>query len=265
MNQLSEKKYWDNVIEKKSVNFGEVSKLPIIKNIALWFYNWEFFRICKKYIKSEYKTSFEVGCAPGNYLIQLYRFFSLTPCGVEYSKVWVDSIIKNFSLNHIDASGIVLWDFFDPTFIKENTEKYDVVYSMGFIEHFDNPQEAIDNHFHLAKKWGIVVITLPNLYYLNKYFVEKSFLDIHNLNIMRTDLLAPYFTWREVLENRYFWGFFNFWGFIFSNPILEKLRLVFFVLQRIIIDPILMVLSRIWINLSNRYTSPSMIIVCRKN
>ncbi len=265
MNELSEKKYWDNVIEKKSVNFTQLATFPIIKHIMLGFYNWEFFRICKKYLNTEAKNTFEVGCAPGNYLIQFYKLFSLSPCGVEYSKVWVDSIIKNFTENHIDASGIVHWDFFDKDFIEANKEKYDVVYSMGFIEHFDNPQEAIDNHFHLTKKWWIVVITIPNLYYLNKYFVEKSFLDIHNLNIMRTDLLAPYFQWREILENRYFWGFFNVWGFIFSNPILEKLRLVFFVLQRIIIDPILMVLSLVLINLSNRYTSPSMMIICRKN
>ena len=62
--ELSDKEYWNNVIEKKSVGFKSFVKLPIIRNMALGFYNWDFFKICRKYIKPEYRSIFEVGCAP---------------------------------------------------------------------------------------------------------------------------------------------------------------------------------------------------------
>lgn len=69
----------------------------------------------------------------------------------------------------------------------------------------------------------------------------------------------------ETLELKYFWWLFNIWQFSYENIIWENLRFFFFILQRIFIDPIFMVLYKLWINLSNKYTSPSIVMICRNN
>lgn len=263
-NKLSEKKYWDSVHKDKSVTTRRFFRLPGIKNIVMWFQNWQFYRICKKYIKKEYKNIFEIWCAPGNYLINFYKLFWLHPNGIEYSKDWVNMLYKNFERNNIKAN-IIHWDFFDKAFLESHKEAYDVVCSLWFIEHFNNPKEAIENHFKITKKWWLIIIVIPNLYYWNRYLTEKNILNIHNLHIMKLDVLKDVLKKHNIIKIKYFWWLFNIWLFSYKSKFLEKIRLFFFVLQRIIIDPISMMLCKIWIDLSNKYTSPSIIVICKKD
>ncbi len=264
MTNLSEKHHWDSVHKNNGMVLKNLLKFPIIKDILIWFHNWEFYKICSKYIKPAYQNIFEVGCAPGNYLIKFHELFWLHPNGIEYSEPWIQVLKENFTSNHIDAN-IIPWDFFDPHFLETNEWLYDVVYSMGFIEHFDNPSISIENHFKIAKKWGLVIVVIPNLTGINKVFTEKAILDIHNLSIMDNEVMKSLFEKYEILESWYLGWLFNIGLFCYKNPILEKIRFFFFMIQRLFIDPIYMILYKIWINFSNKYTSPSLIVVCRKN
>lgn len=263
-NKLSEKKYWDSVHKDKSVTTRGFFKLPLIKNIVTWFNNRELYKICEKYFKKKYKNIFEIWCAPGNYLIKFNELFWLQPNGIEYSQDWVNILNKNFKKNNIQWN-IIHWDFFDKNFLKSNKEKYDIVYSLWFIEHFDNPEESIENHFKIAKKWGLVIIIIPNILYINKFFVEKNIVKIHNLETMRMENLQKLFKKYNPKELKYFWWLFNIWLFSYTNKFLEKIRFLCFVLQRTLIDPIFMILYKLWLNFSNKYTSPSIIIICEKN
>jgi len=262
--KLSEKKYWDDVHKDNSVTTRSFFNLPIIKNIVIGFHNWELYTTCKKYIKKEYKNIFEVWCAPGNYLIQFHKLFWLHPNGIEYSKDGVDILKRNFKKNNIE-SNIIYGDFFDKEFLELHKEKYDITYSLWFIEHFSDPSITIENHFKITKKWWLIIIVIPNLYYLNKYFTTKEVLSIHNLNIMKLDTLKKTIKNHEILELKYFWWPFNIWQFSYKNFLWEKIRFFFFIIQRIFIDPIFMILFKLGINLSNKHTSPSIIIICRKN
>lgn len=264
MTNLSEKQHWDDVHINNGVILKNLLRFPIIKNILIWFHNWEFYKICSKYIEPNHKNVFEIGCAPGNYLIKFHELFGLHPSGIEYSEPWVKVLEENFSTNNIEAN-IISWNFFDANFLNSNEWVYDIVYSIGFIEHFDDPSVSIDNHFKITKKWWLVVIVIPNLSYLNKVLTEKSILDIHNLGIMDIEILKKKFDKYEVVEYWYLWWLFNIWLFSYKNRILEKIRFTFFIVQRLFIDPIFMILYKIWINFSNKYTSPSLIIVCKKN
>ena len=82
---------------------------------------------------------------------------------------------------------ILCEDIFQTTF---EDESFDIVYSMGLIEHFESPAEIIDAHIKLLKKGGILIITIPN-YKDSLYFTllkilgkEKKLLETHNLSIM---------------------------------------------------------------------------------
>lgn len=259
---LSEKKYRNSVHKHRSVMTKSIFSLPIIRHIVVWFHNWELYTTCKKHIKKKYETIFEIWCAPWNYLIQFYKMFWLQPNGIEYSKDGVDILKRNFKKNNI-KSNIIDGDFFDTKFLTSNKEKYDVTYSLWFIEHFSDPSVAIENHFKITKKWWLVIIVIPNLYYLNKHFTTKEVLNIHNLNIMRLNALKKTIKNHEILELKYFWWLFNIWLFSYKSFVWEKIRFFFFILQRIFIDPIFMILFKLWINLSNKYTSPSIIAICR--
>lgn len=261
--KLSEKEYWDGVHKDKSVTTRSFFKLRGIKNIVMWFNNREFYRICKKHFKKEYKNIFEVGCAPGNYLIKFNELFWLQANGIEYSQDWVNILNKNFKKNNIQWN-IIHWDFFDKKFLEENEEKYDIVYSIWFIEHFDNTQEVIDNHFKIAKKWGTIIIVIPNLCYVNKCLTTNKVLNICNLDIIHLDQIKIYLKKYKTLEIRYFWWLFNIWLFSYTNKFLEKIRFMFFIVQRLFFDPICILLSILWVNLNNKYASPSIIAICKK-
>lgn len=58
---------------------------------------------------------------------------------------------------------ILTWERGDVTNLKTKNKDFDLVYSVGLIEHFDhiNTFKAIESHFNLCKSGGYVFITFP--------------------------------------------------------------------------------------------------------
>lgn len=77
--------------------------------------------------------------------------------------------------------------------LKEN--HFDVVYSLGVIEHYENPRPLIDAHLRLTKPGGLVLIAIPNYTGIHRrlqsYF-DPNNLDIHNLELMNSDALRSH-------------------------------------------------------------------------
>ncbi|MDP2730268.1 MAG: methyltransferase domain-containing protein, partial [Dehalococcoidales bacterium] len=105
--------------------------------------------------------------------------------------------------NNLKTSGVVgtilHQDIFQTSFQEES---FDIVYSMGLIEHFADPNRIIEAHIKLLKKGGTLIITVPNLkgslsHALNKMMgKEKTLLATHNLEIMDKNSL------HHLLRNR---------------------------------------------------------------
>jgi len=72
-----------------------------------------------------------------------------------------------------------------PTFYSE--QKYNFVFSPGFIEHFEDTFDVIKRHVDILSPQGTLLIILPNFLGLNgwiqKTFDRKKF-DAHNLDFM---------------------------------------------------------------------------------
>jgi 2-polyprenyl-3-methyl-5-hydroxy-6-metoxy-1,4-benzoquinol methylase len=70
---------------------------------------------------------------------------------------------------------------------------FDFVYSVGVIEHFDDPRDVIGRHLMLVRPGGTALMTVPNyggVYgRLQRYFDAKN-LECHNLNMMTGGALA---------------------------------------------------------------------------
>jgi 2-polyprenyl-3-methyl-5-hydroxy-6-metoxy-1,4-benzoquinol methylase len=256
MEKLTTKQYWNNVHNTNFIRYSDMFQ---------GLQNYEFYKTFEKSSKvSHLKTVLEVGCSPANYLVNLNKKFELEPYGMDYSDTGVIKSKQNFKLNNLNPENIIEADLFDKDFITHHESKYDIVYSIGFIEHFDDPSEAIANHFKLVKYEGLVIITIPNKRYINSLFSSKKNLGMHNLSIMSIPKLKELFKDYDVLDIKYSGGLFNIGQFHYDNWLLEKIRFMFFLGQRLTLDPLFILLNRLGINLSNKYSSPQIIVVAMR-
>jgi len=114
---------------------------------------------------------------------------------------------KNYKVGEIKRL-----DFFD----LDLNNKYDLVYSFGFIEHFINWEDVLSKHARLVNNGGTLIITTPNFYgFFQKYFhknFDKNSFDKHNIESMNpikweSELRSLDF---EIIHSGYF-GPINFW------------------------------------------------------
>jgi 2-polyprenyl-3-methyl-5-hydroxy-6-metoxy-1,4-benzoquinol methylase len=145
-------------------------------------------QLLKAYINPQMSV-LEIGCAPGKQLAWVAKVLKAKVSGVDYSKRGIQ-----FSKNLFEALDI------DGDLRCENIElttflpgSFDVVYSIGFIEHFEDPAPIVRQHVTLLKPGGTALILIPDyrgIYgKLQSYFGSEKLL-IHNLNIMTCNTLA---------------------------------------------------------------------------
>lgn len=132
------------------------------------------------------RTAFEVGCAPGKWLAHICSKYGYIPHGIDYSDTGIVKTNERFKRNKLANPELVLGDFRKLI----SKERYDLVYSLGFIEHFNDPEEIFHLHVNLLKPGGLLVIGVPNFQGINKIIqqhLNPGILDDHNLNIMNHD------------------------------------------------------------------------------
>jgi SAM-dependent methyltransferase len=131
----------------------------------------------------------EIGCAPGKWLAFLAEEFGLEPSGIEFSPVGGAATLRNLELLGVKVGAIRSCDFFEVV----PDRQFDLVLSLGFIEHFTDVDEVIRRHLLWLKPGGLLVLGVPNFQGINwlvQYVLDPSILDKHNLNIMNPRYLA---------------------------------------------------------------------------
>lgn len=111
--------------------------------------------------KDSSKTVLEIGSFPGSYMWYFNHVFGYQPYGVEYVEWCCEASRHYMKAKNIDAT-IYHADFFEFSDSDKIKEKYDVVSSFGFVEHFDDTADVVLRHARLTKKEGHVVIMIPN-------------------------------------------------------------------------------------------------------
>ncbi|MFZ2522906.1 MAG: class I SAM-dependent methyltransferase [Minisyncoccia bacterium] len=269
MKNLSEKKYWDsiydNISSSKKTNPGIKDWLKNISRDYSNFVIWE--NILPKLLpkKSSLKI-IEIGCAPGKYLLNFRKNFGYEPYGVEYSEKGCEITRDNFSKEGVSSSNIIFADFFDNKFQQNNFEKYDIIFSRGFIEHYDDVHSVVKLHADLIKKDGYVVVMIPNLNGLNRVlakFLNKSSYDLHNLSIMDKKVYSDLFTKNgiEVMFCGYV-GIFSVGLFNTDSKLKYLLYRILLILQRPFDLIFRVFLSKM--DLGWKYTSPYLLFVGQK-
>lgn len=261
---LVEKTHWDNFYRGNFDLSSRISNSEFLKS----YYHLVLFAIIGRFVKSgDIKSIIEVGCAPGNYLVKFKKYFNLTPYGLEYSENGYQKTLKNLAKYRILESNIFLNDFFDNHFLEKNTGKYDAVFSAGFIEHFDHPENIVLRHGELVRSGGLVICLIPNKRYINAFFTTKESLTLHNRNIMDVNELRSIFekSKLEVLYCNHLGGIINVGLFQPKSLIMRLIYVVTLVFQRIFLDS----LHEIYFKLTkkdlvSKYSSPSLLCIARK-
>jgi 2-polyprenyl-3-methyl-5-hydroxy-6-metoxy-1,4-benzoquinol methylase len=188
--------------------------------------NW-IDRFNKSLLQTGNNNVFELGCFPGRYLSYIGKKgwtvngMDLTPRMETDFATWLQSIQVQTGLL---TAGDVL------EYAKTTSDKYDMVCSFGFIEHFENFDEIIRLHDAIVKPGGYLMITTPNFRGGVQKFLHST-LDAENLARHYLPSMKP-FLWKSQLESMgyevqfagYF-GNFDFWNDAQERNALQKFSL----------------------------------------
>ena len=237
--KLTKETYWDSRYKKASATNGDSSKKSFkaklfdryFSKIRGGYPSYLLFDVfCKKYLPGGNLKIIEIGSAPGENLVTISRKFDYIPYGVEYTESGVEATRELFEANDLEPGNIILADFFDEKFQEKYTGQFDIVMSLGFIEHFTEPKSVVEKHINLLKPGGYLLVAIPNFrginYLLSSYFCKHT-LKAHNLEIMKKRKFRSLFEFAniEVIYSR-FYGTFNC-GLIYGkNKSPFKLRLM---------------------------------------
>jgi SAM-dependent methyltransferase len=155
-------------------------------------------------------TAFEIGCFPGRYLSYIGTLgFELSGCDVtprtaELAQWLTRQGRKVGAVVNADATSLA------------PSPVHDLVYSIGFIEHFEDYRGIVAAHDRLLIPGGTLLIACPNFRGAVQNFLHRSF-DKRNLALHNVEAMDPS-EWAKVLEPMGyvvefsgFFGGFDFW------------------------------------------------------
>lgn len=133
-------------------------------------------------------SALEIGCAPGRWLAYLADEFGYRVFGIEYTAEGADATRRNLEILGVRDAEVREGDFFT----EPPSPTYDLVISLGFVEHFTDVTGVIARHGAWTRPGGRIIIGVPN--FLSVHGTAQGILDAgvlgkHNLSIMSTDKL----------------------------------------------------------------------------
>lgn len=132
-------------------------------------------QLINKYIPvNENGTAFEAGCYPGRFLA-VFGELGYTLHGMD-TTLRVTEIASILQRHQYRTGSIVNENFFQ----LPSNQKYTLVSSFGFIEHFENYLGVIEKHCSHVENNGYLIISAPNLrygipHYFHRLLNSRSF------------------------------------------------------------------------------------------
>jgi 2-polyprenyl-3-methyl-5-hydroxy-6-metoxy-1,4-benzoquinol methylase len=127
----------------------------------------------------------EIGCAPGKHLAWVASRLGADIAGIDYAAPGV--AFTRHLMEQLGITADIRCESLEETSFAGGS--FDVVYSAGVIEHFDDPTPIVRRHVELVRPGGTCVITIPN--YGRLYGRIQGWLDPENLSIHNTAIMEP--------------------------------------------------------------------------
>lgn len=124
----------------------------------------------------------EVGCYPGRYLWYFSQVFAYEVCGLEYVPALAIAARQNLRESGVSNGEVVEGDFFSDEAFSEIGE-FDLVYSYGFVEHFEDTEHVLQRHLSCLKPGGLAAIVVPNhsgIYGRIMKWADRERFEMHN-------------------------------------------------------------------------------------
>lgn len=176
--ELTDRSFWLNYWEQKKDLIYSVNDDLVLTEI-----------LAKIIVNNSIKTSLEIGGFPGHYSIYLKKKFNIDVTLLDYV-IHEDIIKKLLSCNRLEEEELIILEA--NIFKFKESRKYNLVFSNGLIEHFDDTKLIIQKHTDLLSSGGVLFLSLPNFKSLNGWFQKKFDLanyEKHNINSMDLELL----------------------------------------------------------------------------
>lgn len=177
----TDKQYWNqywNLESRKDINF-------YFSDLIDQYITWNNLR-----------NYMEIGGAPGNIMAYMYKKHGLKVSTVDFTeKKRIEDYLKS---QQVENYSIYCEDF-QAFNIHPHHEKYDLVASWGFIEHFSRQTAAkfLKKQKMMVANNGYLIVELPNIrkvmWLIYKIF-NRKLLQIHNLKIMDLSWLKEQIT-----------------------------------------------------------------------
>lgn len=143
--------------------------------------------VCRRFLKADPSCAiFEVGCAPGRWLVWFHENLGYTAFGCDLSRRAAETTRSNLKISGVPGE-IYTADITSGRDLPAHL--YDVVVSMGVIEHFADPALVVRRHVELLKPGGTLILNVPNLagrinHWLLRAARMHALIDVHNLAMM---------------------------------------------------------------------------------
>jgi 2-polyprenyl-3-methyl-5-hydroxy-6-metoxy-1,4-benzoquinol methylase len=129
-----------------------------------WLRSYLYYQINKVLAKNlagkEYHDFLEVGCGGGRWLVYFAKEFGYKVHGFDFSESGI-VLAQNATASAKVTADIKFLDIFEYDVRKH--KQYDVVFSDGFIEHFEETETVMGILASMVKKNGTFITILPNL------------------------------------------------------------------------------------------------------
>ena len=199
----TDEKYWSAIWEQETVPDAiNPSDRSLDNTIHLRVH--EFISMQFEEMNISNMKLLEVGCARSRYLPYFARQFGFIVSGLDYSDIGCQksrAILRNEGVEgqiyHADM-------YNPPNHLKGN---FDVVFSSGLVEHFENTKRAIAACASFLKPGGIMITFIPNLSGMLgplQKFLDREVYDIHVVLNKKQLLKSHELKGIEVIECRYF-------------------------------------------------------------
>jgi len=124
---------------------------------------FDFHELYQRFLpRSEALTCIEIGAMPGNHLVYFRKEYQYRVTALDYCSD-LSPLINTFAVNGIDEYSLINVDLFSIA----DEERYDVVFSSGFVEHFDDYERVMAAHVKMLKEHGHLLVTVPNTRYIH--------------------------------------------------------------------------------------------------
>jgi 2-polyprenyl-3-methyl-5-hydroxy-6-metoxy-1,4-benzoquinol methylase len=131
------------------------------------------------------KSLLEIGGAPGGYSIYFHRQFGFAINILDYSPRGCQLARENLELVGVPGR-VYEGDLFDA---HASLPRFDVVLSLGLIEHFADLTAVVEAHARYVKPGGVLIIGCPNFRGINEFILRRlspALLDEVRLSTMAT-------------------------------------------------------------------------------